>query len=294
MNNYCLWSPLTFANVECDGGSGGNLSGMKGTAISTIDKDAVIRKLFSGDNKGCSMNAEDIGGAETCYYSNAETMEVGGATVEPGEEGENISYDPEIDNDGDEEYHSDDEVDESGYEGDDDAAGDETLDGQTGGEDDDDGGSAGTIEVFGTIKRVHGKHNIMIKGNIGYSDEEYVSLSQIPKIVVYAEEDIIIKCNVDRIDALLIAGGTVKTCDSDNLNDKRNSNQLQIFGAVIANKVVPNRTYGAATGANSIIPAEIINFDPSLYLWNKATNDYDDTISGGLEANYVVEVAPRR
>lgn len=113
--------------------------------------------------------------------------------------------------------------------------------------------------------------------------------------MIYAEGDIAIECEVGEIDALLIAEGTVKTCgNSDNVNSRKNSNQLKIFGAVLANKLEANRTYGAATGANSVVPAEIINFDPSLYLWNKAAEDYDETVTGGLEAVTVVEVAPRR
>ena len=292
--NFCLWSPLTFSNTDCSSRTGGEMPAMKGNAISSIDKDSVIKKLFSGDDsKGCSSNAGDISGADSCYYSSGDLV-VGGAIIEPGEGGEEIGDPSEGGNEGnEEEYYSDDDVNETDEGGEDDAAGDESGGAQAG---EDDGiAGVGSFEIFGTIKRIHAKGNITISGNIGYSKDGYESLAQIPKIVIYAEGDIAIECEVGEIDALLIAEGTVKTCgNSDNVNSRKNSNQLKIFGAVLANKLEANRTYGAATGANSVVPAEIINFDPSLYLWNKAAEDYDETVTGGLEAVTVVEVAPRR
>ena len=99
------------------------------------------------------------------------------------------------------------------------------------------------------------------------------------------------------LDALLVAEKDVKTCsNSGGINNPENSNQLIINGAVIASNLIANRTYGAATGANSMIPAEIINFDPSLYRWGKSeaqANEDDDTIEAELEEVYTREIAPR-
>ncbi|MBR5436757.1 MAG: hypothetical protein IK120_07820, partial [Muribaculaceae bacterium] len=106
-------------------------------------------------------------------------------------------------------------------------------------------------------------------------------------------------CGVRWIDAVLMAK-TVNTCgNSNNTNSSSNSNLLTIYGAVIANKLEANRTYGAATGANSIIPAEIIDFDPTLYLWKAigggdesgSNNDSDDSFN--MEAVTQYELPPR-
>ena len=118
----------------------------------------------------------------------------------------------------------------------------------------------------------------------------YNDLKEVPKLVIYAK-NIDIKCEVERIDALLIAENEVKTCDSAEINSRRNSIQLQINGAIIANSIDANRTYGAATGANSIIPAEIINFDPTLYLWGSETKNKNPNTS--LITVYMQEMSPR-
>ncbi|MBR2753748.1 hypothetical protein IKD82_01085, partial [Candidatus Saccharibacteria bacterium] len=83
-------------------------------------------------------------------------------------------------------------------------------------------------------------------------------------------------------------------------NNANNSIQLKVNGAIIANELKPNRTYGAATGKNSIIPAEIINFDPSLYLWNVKTKSTSGSETEGesskhldMEMTDIIEIAPR-
>lgn len=160
----------------------------------------------------------------------------------------------------------------------------------------------------GTIQVVHSTGNIEINGNQEYADS-YTTLEEIPKLIVYSEGEIRIGCGVTRIDAVLIAE-SVLTCNSvggdgainsDNIkeviNESKNSNQLNINGAVIANELYPNRTYGAATGANSIIPAEIINFDPTLYAWGTTTQAESGSGDGGgggsLDITYRRELAPR-
>ena len=158
--------------------------------------------------------------------------------------------------------------------------------------------------ISGGVKAIHSEGVVTITGDISYSVAGgaggYSTLYSVPKIVIYGKKEIRIACNVSRIDALLISDGEVTTCydASDNdeiekhINDPENSNQLVINGAVIAENLVANRTYGAATGANSMIPAEIINFDPTLYLWGGAdvetgNNDAD------LDMTYIQELSPR-
>lgn len=164
----------------------------------------------------------------------------------------------------------------------------------------------GSTITPGTTKIVHAK-NVTINSDLTY-DGPYANLDQMPKLVIYAEENIVIDCEVRNIDALLIAENNVITCDNvegnynnpstaakKHINDPQNSNQLTIRGAVIAGKLIPNRTYGAATGNNSIVPAEIINFDPSLYRWgnNQDTTTSNHAVDSRLETVYIREAAPR-
>ena len=160
-----------------------------------------------------------------------------------------------------------------------------------------------------TIQMVHSDGNVYINSDIA-NDDSYARLNAIPKLIVYGK-NIIINCETKRIDALLVAEEKVITCnnfgddvddaeygaaDSDNINSEENSNQLIINGAVVAKSLIANRTYGAATGANSIVPAEIINFDPSLYLWGNVSGDDDDANNnvGELEMTYIRELSPRK
>lgn len=158
----------------------------------------------------------------------------------------------------------------------------------------------------GTIQVIHSENNITINGNLEYEDD-YTTLEDIPKLIIYTEKEIRISCDATRIDAVLIAD-SVLTCnniendtitDSNikaKINDRTNSNQLKINGAIITGKLYPNRTYGAATGANSMVPAEIINFDPSLYTWGYSTRidtGYVNEYTNNLGTVYLKELAPR-
>ena len=142
-----------------------------------------------------------------------------------------------------------------------------------------------------------------IDTNIQYA-EVYNNFVDIPKLIIRAD-NININCNVTRIDAVLIAdklqsgsiAGNIDTCANANDNDDRYSNdgqrsvQLKINGAVIAGSMTAGRTYGAGTGAYSVIPAEIVDYDTSLYLWGSPRADAGG--SGKLETVYVQELSPR-
>ena len=154
-------------------------------------------------------------------------------------------------------------------------------------------------EVSNGIKAIHSDNVITITGDITYTGN-YASVYDVPKIVIYGKKEIRIGCNVNRIDALLITDGKVITCydpnDNDNIeehiNEQKNSRQLVINGGIIAANIIANRTYGAATGANSIIPAEIINFDPTLYMWGGAETR-SETSNVDLTTTYLHELSPR-
>lgn len=136
--------------------------------------------------------------------------------------------------------------------------------------------------------------DVKILGNLVYDDEKYGNLSEISKWIIISEGDIDISCNVTRIDGLLIAGGTVNTCkvisndekDQD-INNEEHSKQLIVNGAIIANKLVAKRTYGAGPDVYSIVPAEIIMFDPSLYGLGAEGGEINPKIVN------VTELAPR-
>lgn len=161
---------------------------------------------------------------------------------------------------------------------------------------------SGGIVSRGTYM-IHSDKTVKIAGNIVYgggyttltSNDPAAGKVAVPKVVIYGK-NVVIDCGVTQVDALLVADEEVKTCDSDDINSKRNSNQLVLNGAVVAGWLTPNRTYGAATGANSIVPAEIIKFDPTLYLWGGDDgNDEDDLMDiGDLDVTYVQEISTRR
>ena len=153
-------------------------------------------------------------------------------------------------------------------------------------------GKDGVSKEVTTMVVVSENDNITINSNITYQDNGYAKLEDVPKIIIYAKNDINIKCDVTRIDAVLIAEENINTCsDSDDINAEKNSKQLRINGSVISNTLSLNRTYGAAKGVNSVIPAEIVNYDTSLYLW--ANKQADVTTSGKMTEAYIGELAPR-
>ena len=143
-----------------------------------------------------------------------------------------------------------------------------------------------------TTKVIAASGDITIRGNITYWDGSYSELESIPKIIIYGNS-IKINCSVTRVDAVLIAKENIDTCETPegNYNRLDNSVPLIINGSTISDTLNLNRTYGAATGANSIEPAEIINYDTSLFLW--ANKQADATTSGKLTETYVRELAPR-
>ncbi|MBR2994609.1 hypothetical protein IKF32_01695 [Candidatus Saccharibacteria bacterium] len=134
--------------------------------------------------------------------------------------------------------------------------------------------------------------NVKIDHDIEFlSGQTYKKIEDIPKLIIIAK-NIMINCGVSRIDAVLIAEKEVKTCyNSSDVNSRMNSNQLIINGSIIADTMSADRTYGAAKGANSIIPAEIVNYDATLYLWG--ANRASVAESGSLSTVYIHEIAPR-
>lgn len=147
-----------------------------------------------------------------------------------------------------------------------------------------------TVVPIGRTWVIHRSGDFRIRGNVRYEDG-YMNGTEIPKLVIYAR-NIWIDCGVGRVDAVLIAEEAVNTCyDSSDVNAAANANQLKINGSVIADKLVLDRTYGAATGANSMTPAEIVDYDSSLCLWGAPRSDA--AASGKMLTVYQRELSPR-
>ena len=150
--------------------------------------------------------------------------------------------------------------------------------------------NASTVNA-GRTHIIQATGNVYINGNIYYQSSTFMSLEQIPKLIIYGK-NIYISCGVRNIDAILIAEELLSTCESDDINAQQNSNQLTINGAIITNNLHFNRTYGAATGKNSKVPAEIVNYDASVLLWGRAKSD-PDSQHKNLQSVYLHEIAPR-
>ena len=156
--------------------------------------------------------------------------------------------------------------------------------------------SGGYITTDGA-QIVQATGGISINGDISYNDTAMMSsMWQAPKAIIYANGDIRISCNVSRVDAILIATGTVYTCDSYSGDDGTSnpgyrSTQLKINGMVIANKLEMGRTFGNAVGDKSGEPAEIINYDTSGLIWEYSMADSGE--SGAMTTVYQRELAPR-
>lgn len=135
-------------------------------------------------------------------------------------------------------------------------------------------------------------------------------LSEIGKYIIFATDAINIDCSVSRIDAILITGGVVNTCanasgNTPEADSAERSHQFVLNGAIISGGLKLPRTYGASTGEWSGTPAELINYDTSLYLWSNAqaessesgqvTNTAGTTtgVSSGTSEAAVRELAPR-
>lgn len=137
---------------------------------------------------------------------------------------------------------------------------------------------------------------IRIVGNILYDTTPYTDLNKIPKAIIYAK-NIDIDCGVNQVDAILIAKDTINTCSGvsndtqEAINLPIRSTLLKINGAVVADKLILNRTYGVGTGYSSAVPAEIINYDSTIVEWRRNMlniNGYNI-----LSTVYQNELAPR-
>ncbi len=150
--------------------------------------------------------------------------------------------------------------------------------------------------------------SVVIYGNgtgLGYGDGAYQTIGEIPQYVIIADKNLYIDRLVTRVDAILVAGGTINSCakyvgddvtaatkDAKNeIQDVYCNQQLRINGVVIADAMKLYRIYGASSGLDSITPAEVINYSPSVYMWG---DDSASTGSPQVYTTYLRELAPRQ
>ena len=153
--------------------------------------------------------------------------------------------------------------------------------------------------------------DIYIKTNIslGFSEREYKDIN-VPQVIIFSKGNIYIDSDVTRLDAWLLTRGKIYTCatpkSAKNKNDHsaRTVNgpdfcnkELVITGPLVAEKIYFDRTgngdpstagdmsqamihsyfdtYGTDTETTIARPAEVIDYNPSIYLfgYNETSND---------------------
>jgi hypothetical protein len=123
---------------------------------------------------------------------------------------------------------------------------------------------------------------------------EYKTLSEIPQLIIIAN-NIIIKSNVTRVDAWLIArssegNGTIQTCETEAKDTNTCKDQLIVNGPVVTDRLLLYRTAGSGTGVdNSGTPAEIFNLRADAYLWAAARARENNSV----KTVYTTELPPR-
>lgn len=148
--------------------------------------------------------------------------------------------------------------------------------------------------------------DVTITHDIRYYTGDLTSTSLIPQIIIIAR-NITIASGVSQVDAWLVAGQNVATCNeggdattlqatyrqpSAYLTVNMCNRHLTINGPVIANRLYLRRTDGSGTGAQSGDPAETINFRADAYLWAQR-NRQSQNPSGTLRTVSIQELPPR-
>ncbi len=132
--------------------------------------------------------------------------------------------------------------------------------------------------------------NIEITDNITARPGPYSNERDIPQRIIIAN-NINIRSNVTRIDAWLIATGTINTCSNvaGNPTITTCNQPLTINGPTIARSLLMRRTAGADSAASATTPAERFNLRSDTYIWayNQAKR------SGTYHTTYIRELAPR-
>lgn len=137
-----------------------------------------------------------------------------------------------------------------------------------------------TVRVSGTVQPgvtiILDASKIDVQGDITYADGPYTSLNQIPQLILRSSGNIVVRENVRRIDAWMVAAGTISTCNEpgtsryySGLTVSTCDQPLQINGPISAAHLHLRRTFGGE-GVNLSdrrTTAEHINFRAETYMW---------------------------
>ena len=139
--------------------------------------------------------------------------------------------------------------------------------------------------------------NMEVTRNMVTTANNISALSDISTFILIADGDIIIDQDVTRLDAWIIAQGTLNTCSingvaqtpgSSDFNSDTCSQLLEINGPVYADNIVLSRTSGADYSSLSS-PAERIDYNSSFLLWS-----YFQSSRGKFpQTVYLKELSPR-
>lgn len=125
---------------------------------------------------------------------------------------------------------------------------------------------------------------------IQYDGAPIGRIQDIPQTVIIAQ-DIHIEQSVSRIDAWLVASGTVNTCSdfTGKLTSNKCNAVLEVNGPVVTNHLLLNRTGGSGTDEQSGDPAERFNLRPDAHLWALLQSQGNNK----AQTVYSVELPPR-
>lgn len=116
--------------------------------------------------------------------------------------------------------------------------------------------------------------NIRIYQNIEFQQYGYNSISELPRLVLIADCNIMIHRSVDKVYASLVAGDAIKTCDVQSKSKDICQKALTIKGGVVAKRLLLWRTANAELpsgdptilSGDPTIPAETFNVSPTQIL----------------------------
>lgn len=140
----------------------------------------------------------------------------------------------------------------------------------------------------GVTHIIYSEYDINIASNFTYADGPYTNAKDVPQYLIISGGNIRIASNVTRIDAWLVAAGSVSTCSKQSSTETCEENPIEINGPVLASSVKLNRVANtdSLTGAVS----ETFTLPASSYLWaNVQADAYSRAIT-----TYSRELAPRK
>lgn len=121
-------------------------------------------------------------------------------------------------------------------------------------------------------------NDVIITGNITYTNGPITSAAAIPQVLIIAR-NITIADAVTQVDSWLISpgkvnagtvtNGVIRTCQTPAASITAGvcNTKLQVNGPVVANRLIMLRTAGSGPGKDAGDPAEVFNTRPDAYLW---------------------------